>query len=228
MDDTEKNKGEKMVNPEQIKQAVIKGKYKEISKLVENTLKNGVKAMNILEEVLYPSMGTVGDKFSSGEYFIPDLILAAKAMQAAMDILKPYLVGKKTKQSGLVVMCTIEGDLHDVGKNLVNIMLEGSGFKVIDLGIDVKAQKFVEAVKKYKPQILGISGLLTTTLANVPKVLEALKKAGLREKVLVGVGGAPVTQDFVNRVGADLYAKDANQAAKVFTKAISKQRQSTQ
>ncbi len=214
-----------MVNIEQIKQTVIKGKYKDISKLIEDALKSNVKAMNILEEALYPGMGIVGDKFSSGEYFIPDLVLAAKTMQAATDVLKPYLIGKKIKQSGLVVMGTIEGDLHDIGKDLVDIMLEGSGFKVIDLEVDVKAQKFVEAVKKYKPQILGISGLLTTTLANVPKVLEALKKANLRDKVLVAIGGAPVTQDFVNRAGADLYAEDANKAVKVFTEAISKQKQ---
>lgn len=215
-----------MVNLEQIKQIVIKRKYKDISKLIEKALKNNVKAMNILEEALYPGMEIVGDKFSRGEYFIPDLVLAARVMQSAVDALKPYLADKKIKRSGLVVIGTIEGDLHDIGKNLVDIMLEGSGFKVIDLGVDVKAQKFVEAVKKYKPQILGISGLLTTTLANVPKVLEVLKKAGLREKVLVAVGGAPVTQDFVNRVGADLYAEDANQAVKVFTDAISKQKQS--
>jgi len=213
-----------MVDVEQIKQAIIKGRYKDISKLVEDALKNDVKPVNILEEALYPGMGTVGDKFSKGEYFIPDLVLAARAMQAAINVLKPYFVGKKLRQSGLVIIGTIEGDLHDIGKNLVKVMLEGSGYKVIDLGIDVKAERFVEAVKKYKPQILGISGLLTTTLANVPKVLEALKKSNLREKVLVAIGGAPVTQDFVNRVGADLYAVDANQAVEVFTEAISKQK----
>ena len=209
---------------DKIKQAVIEGKWKDIASLVGEAFKSDFEVQSILEQALYPAMNIVGDKFSSGEFFIPDMLLSAKAMQSAISVLKSRLKGRKLEIGARVVLGTVEGDLHDIGKNLVKVMLEGSGYQVIDLGVDTKAEEFVDALKKYQAEVLGVSGLLTTTLANVPKVLEALKEANLRDKVLVAVGGAPVTQDFVDRVGADLYGKDANIAVKVITRALAERR----
>ena len=209
---------------DKIKESVIEGKWKDIAVLVEEAFNHDFEAQSILEQALYPAMNIVGDKFSSGEFFIPDMLLSAKAMQSAISLLKPHLKGQKLEIGARVVLGTVEGDLHDIGKNLVKVMLEGSGYQVIDLGVDTKAEAFVDALKKYQAKVLGLSGLLTTTLANVPKVLEALKKANLRDKVLVAVGGAPVTQDFIDRVGADLYGKDANMAVKVITRALAERR----
>jgi len=209
---------------DKIKQTVIEGKWRDITSLVQEALKYDFEVPSILEQALYPAMSIVGDKFSSGEFFIPDMLLSAKAMQSAISVLKPHLKGRKLETGARVVLGTVEGDLHDIGKNLVRVMLEGSGYQVIDLGVDTKAEEFVDALKKYQAEILGLSGLLTITLANVPKILEALKKANLRDKVLIAVGGAPVTQDFVDRVGADLYGKDANIAVKVITRALAERK----
>ena len=209
---------------DRIKQTVIEGKWRDITSLAQEALKYDCEVPSILEQALYPAMSIVGDKFSSGEFFIPDMLLSAKAMQSAISVLKLHLKGRKLETGARVVLGTVVGDLHDIGKNLVRVMLEGSGYQVIDLGVDTKAEEFVDALKKYQAEVLGLSGLLTTTLANVPKVLEALKKANLRDKVLIAVGGAPVTQDFVDRVGADLYGKDANMAVKVITRALAERR----
>jgi len=209
---------------DKIKQTVIEGKWRDITTLAQEALKYDFEVPSILEQALYPAMSIVGDKFSSGEFFIPDMLLSAKAMQSAISVLKSHLKGRKLETGARVVLGTVVGDLHDIGKNLVRVMLEGSGYQVIDLGVDTKAEEFVDALKKYQAEVLGLSGLLTTTLANVPKVLEALKKANLRDKVLVVVGGAPVTQDFVDRVGADLYGKDANMAVKVISRALAERR----
>lgn len=209
---------------DKIKESVIEGKWRDIAGSVKEALKHDFEAQGILEQALYPAMSVVGDKFSSGEFFIPDMLLSAKTMQSAISVLKSRLKGRKLEIGARVVLGTVEGDLHDIGKNLVKVMLEGSGYQVIDLGVDTKAEGFVDALKKYQAEVLGLSGLLTTTLANVPKVLEALKEANLRDKVLVAVGGAPVTQDFVDRVGADLYGKDANMAVKVITRALAERK----
>lgn len=209
---------------DKIKESVIEGKWKDMASLVEEVFKSDFEAQSILEQALYPAMSMVGDKFSSGEFFIPDMLLSAKAMQSAISVLKPHLKGQKLEIGARVVLGTVEGDLHDIGKNLVKVMLEGSGYQVIDLGVDTKAEEFVDALNKYQAEVLGLSGLLTTTLANVPKVLESLKEANLRDKVLVAVGGAPVTEDFIDRVGADLYGKDANMAVKVITRALAERR----
>jgi 5-methyltetrahydrofolate--homocysteine methyltransferase len=152
---------------------------------------------------------------------MPDMLLAAKTMQAAMEDLKPLLKGDEAiVEKGTVVIGTVKGDLHDIGKNLVITMAEGQGFKVVDLGIDVDYSKFVDAVKEHDPQIVAFSGLLTTTLANIPEHIKALEDAGLRDKVSLAVGGAPVTRDFADRYGIEIYADDASSAAKEFLKIV--------
>lgn len=161
------------------------------------------------------AMAKVGALFEEGEYFVPELLVAARAMQGGMELLKPLLVAEDVEPIGKVVLGTVKGDLHDIGKNLVGMMLEGAGFEITDLGTDIEADKFVEAVKSTGAQILGMSALLTTTMSNMPSTIEALKQAGLRDSVKIMVGGAPVTQSFAEQIGADGYAPDASQAAKL-------------
>ena len=199
----------------------VKGEDYKIKSLIETALKNGINPLEIVKKALQPAMNEVGEKFSTGKFYIPDLLLASKTMHEAMIVLKPHLVGDKSLvEKGVVVLGTIKGDLHDIGKNLVATMLEGSGYKVVDLGVDVDYEKFVEAIKKYNPKVVGFSGLLTTTLANIPNQLKAIEDAGLRGKVMLAVGGAPVTKAFADRYGIELYADDAYQAAKVIDKVI--------
>ncbi len=201
--------------------ATIKGNYKDITELVREAISSGTAPHNIVNEALSPAMIEVGDKFGAGELYMPDMLLAAKAMQTAMGELRPLLKGKEAVlEKGTVVIGTVKGDLHDIGKNLVITMAEGQGFKIVDLGIDVDPIKFVDAVRQHNPQIVAFSGLLTTTLANIPEHIKALKDAGLRNKVVLAVGGAPVTRDFADRYGIEIYADDASGAAKEFVKAV--------
>jgi 5-methyltetrahydrofolate--homocysteine methyltransferase len=160
-------------------------------------------------------MTKVGELFEAGEKFVPEMLISARAMQSAMEILKPQLVDAGVESSGKVVIGTVAGDLHDIGKNLVSMMLEGAGFDIIDLGSDVSADQFIEAVQKNEPDIVGMSALLTTTMTSIGTTIEALKQAGLRDNVKIMIGGAPVTQDFADRVGADGFAPDAGSAARV-------------
>jgi corrinoid protein of di/trimethylamine methyltransferase len=204
-----------------IHQATLKGNYKDIAALVKDAIAGGTAPHSIVNDALSAAMIEVGDKFGSGELYMPDMLLAAKAMQTAMKELKPLLKGKEALlEKGTVVIGTVKGDLHDIGKNLVITMAEGQGFKVVDLGIDVDFDKFVDAVKEHKPQIVAFSGLLTTTLGNMPEHIKALEDAGLRDKVMLAVGGAPVTRDFADRYGIEIYADDASGAAKEFIKAV--------
>lgn len=204
-----------------IYQATLKGNYKDIAALVKDAIAGGTAPHSIVNDALSAAMIEVGDKFGSGELYMPDMLLAAKAMQTAMKELKPLLKGKEAMlEKGTVVIGTVKGDLHDIGKNLVITMAEGQGFKVVDLGIDVDFNKFVDAVKEHKPQIVAFSGLLTTTLGNMPEHIKALEDAGLRDKVMLAVGGAPVTRDFADRYGIEIYADDASGAAKEFIKAV--------
>jgi len=199
------------------------GNYKEMAALVERAVDEKVHPTDIVNKALSPAMIDVGDKFGSGELYMPDMLLAAKAMQTAMEILKPLLKGDEAiLEKGTVIIGTVKGDLHDIGKNLVVTMAEGQGFKVVDLGIDVDYKKFVDAVKEHSPQIVAFSGLLTTTLANIPEHIKALEDAGLRDKVVLAVGGAPVTRDFADRYGIEIYAGDASGAAKEFLKVVGK------
>jgi 5-methyltetrahydrofolate--homocysteine methyltransferase len=201
--------------------ATLTGNYKDMDSLVKKAVDERVHPGNIINKALSPAMIEVGDKFGSGELYMPDMLLAAKTMQTAMEILKPFLKDSDAViEKGTVVIGTVKGDLHDIGKNLVTTMAEGQGLKVIDLGIDVDFSVFVEAIKKYNPQIVAFSGLLTTTLANIPEHIKAIEEAGLREKVMLAVGGAPVTRDFADRYGIEIYADDASSAAKEFVKAL--------
>ena len=202
--------------------AVAAGNYKDITGLVLKAIDEGISLDKIINESLSAAMIDVGDKFGSGELYMPDMLLAAKAMKTAMDVIKPLLKGSEhIAEKGTVVIGTVKGDLHDIGKNLVITMAEGQGFKVIDLGIDVDYSVFVNAIKQYKPDIVAFSGLLTTTLANVPEHIKAIEDAGLRKRVTLAVGGAPVTQHFADMYGIEIYAPDASSAAKEFVKVVS-------
>ena len=202
--------------------AVAAGNYKDITGLVLKAIDEGISLDKIINESLSAAMIDVGDKFGSGELYMPDMLLAAKAMKTAMDVIKPLLKGSEhIAEKGTVVIGTVKGDMHDIGKNLVITMAEGQGFKVIDLGIDVDFSIFVDAIKQYKPDIVAFSGLLTTTLANIPEHIKAIEDAGLRKSVALAVGGAPVTQHFADMYGIEIYAPDASSAAKEFIKVVS-------
>lgn len=202
--------------------AVYSGEQSRIGDLVHRALdKKNYRPMDIINRAMTPAIREVGDEFSTGELFLPDLLLAAGTMQEAMNILTPLMEGKEERLSrGKVVIGTIKGDLHDIGKNLVIALLRGNGFEVVDLGIDNGPEAFVKAVKEHRPDVVGYSGLLSTTLGGMPEQMEALKKAGLRDRVITIVGGAPVTQEFAERNGVDLYGKDANEAVKVIERAF--------
>jgi len=201
-----------MLNLNHISEALQKGKADKVSELVRQALKENITPKKILEEGLIRGMSTIGEKFKKNEVYVPEVLIAARAMHAGMDVLKPKLIETGVKNIGKVVMGTVKGDLHDIGKNLVEMMLEGAGFEVIDLGTDVSTEKFVDAVKVYQPNVVGMSALLTTTMINMPEVIKALEAAGLRDKVKVMVGGAPITQNYANQIGADGCSPDAASA----------------
>ena len=202
------------MNLDELKQSVIKGDMKGTQDLVNQALNKGVEAGNILKDALIPAMDEVGNRFEKGDFFVPEMLIAARAMKAGIEILKPLLADSGVESAGKVVIGTVKGDLHDIGKNLVGLMLEGGGFEVIDLGTDVSGEKFIEAVKSQKPHILGMSALLTTTMTSAVDVIKSLEKEGLRSKVKVMFGGAPVTEGYVEQIGADGYAPDAAVAVK--------------
>jgi 5-methyltetrahydrofolate--homocysteine methyltransferase len=199
---------------EEIYQNVITGHAEGVAAGVQLALNAQCTPVEILDQSLIPAMTEIGHRFEYGECFVPEMLIAARAMQKGLAVLKPHLVEANAKPLGKVVLGTVRGDLHDIGKNLVGMMLEGTGFEVIDLGVDVQPERFVEAVRLHRPDFVGISALLTTTMSGISTVIEALNEAGLRHQVLVMVGGAPLTQEFANQVGADLYAPDAALAAK--------------
>ena len=188
---------------------IMEGDRVGIEALTKEATSKGVTAGTIIDEYLMPAMAEVGRLYEEGEYFIPEMLMSARAMQASMAILKPLIVGDEVKTVGRVVIGTVEGDLHDIGKTLVGMMLESAGFEVHDLGVDVKPEKFVAAVRNLKPRIVGMSAMLTTTMVAMERVIEALKEAGLRDKLIVMVGGAPLTAEFVASIGADGFAEDA-------------------
>lgn len=202
-----------MVNLDDISKALQGGDAEKVSELVRRALQEDIVPKKILEEGLIQGMSIIGEKFKKNEVYVPEVLIAARAMHAGMDVLKPKLTETGVKNIGKVVMGTVKGDLHDIGKNLVKMMLEGAGFEVIDLGVDVSEEKFVEAVKAHQPNIVGMSALLTTTMVNMPEVIKALEAAGLRDKVRVMVGGAPITQNYADQIGADGYSPDAASAA---------------
>ncbi|HSN75454.1 MAG TPA: corrinoid protein [Anaerolineae bacterium] len=194
--------------------AVLDGDAKGAAAAVEAALAAGESPQAILNDACIPAMAEVGALFEEGEKFVPEMLISARAMAAAMTILRPLLVAAGVKNVGKVVLGTVHGDLHDIGKNLVGMMLEGAGFEVIDLGTDVPPQKFVAAVQEHRPDILGMSALLTTTTKSMPLTLAARAEAGVRDQVKVIIGGAPITDDFAKKIGADGFAADAGSAAR--------------
>lgn len=195
--------------------AILSGNAKKTTATVEAALEAGIPADQILNEACIPAMDEVGRLFEMGEKFVPEMLIAARAMQTGVNLLKPHLQEGNVKSLGKVVVGTVAGDLHDIGKNLVAMMLEGAGFQVIDLGTDVSPQQFVEVVQEQKPDLVGMSALLTTTMSAISATLNALTEAGVRDQVKVIVGGAPVTQAYADSVGADAFAPDAGSAARV-------------
>ena len=201
---------------EDISTAVLNGKRKEVKKLVPQALEEGVDAKAILDDGLIKPMGIIGDKFSAGEVFVPEMLVAARAMSTGTEILKPHLVDEDAKPLGKAVIGTVKGDLHDIGKNLVRMMIEGKGLEVEDLGVDVAPEQFVDYIKANPDcHLVCMSALLTTTMPEMKNTVEAFKEAGLRDGVKIMIGGAPVTQAYADEIGADSYTDDAGQAANV-------------
>ncbi len=197
----------------EISEQLQKGKANEVKELAQKGLDEGLKAKQILEEGLMPGMSIIGDKFKKNEVYVPEVLIAARAMNAGIEVLKPHMSESDASNRGTVVLGTVKGDLHDIGKNLVKIMMEGKGLKVIDLGIDISPEKFVNAAKENNADIIACSALLTTTMTEMGNVVKAVEEAGLRDKLKIMVGGAPVTQSFCESIGADKYAPDAASAA---------------
>ena len=200
---------------ENIGNAVFKGKAKEVVTLVQEALAEGISAGEILEQGLLKGMGELGEKFKNNEVFVPEVLVAARALNKGTEIIKTKLLEEGVEPIGRAVICTVKGDLHDIGKNLVKMMMEGSGFEMIDLGVDIPEDQIVETVKVEKPQIVLLSALLTTTMNECEVVIKALEDAGIRDEVKVMVGGAPLTQTFADSIGADGYSPDAASAAEM-------------
>ena len=200
------------------------GHAPEVKDLVNEGLADGMDPEKLLYDALIPSLEEVGARFERGDFFVPEMLIAARAMQGALDILRPLLAETGAKQVGTYVMGTVKVDVHDIGKNLVNIMLEGAGFTVHDLGVNVAPEKFIEAIVEHKPDIVGFSAFLTTTMPMFKANINALEKAGIRDDVIVMVGGAPVTQQYADAVGADGYASDASTAVRLAKDLIERKR----
>jgi 5-methyltetrahydrofolate--homocysteine methyltransferase len=198
---------------EQIATAVIKGDLDEMEYLTEDALDEDLSAKEILDNGLMAGMNHVGAEFKVGNMFVPEVLRSAHAMQISMDILKPLLAQAGEKMVGKVLLGTVKGDLHDIGKNLVGMMCEGAGFEVKDLGKDISPESFVDAVKAFSPDVLGMSALLTTTMRSMESTIKVLEEAGIRDTVKIMIGGAPVTQAFSDQIGADGYASNAASAA---------------
>jgi 5-methyltetrahydrofolate--homocysteine methyltransferase len=192
--------------------AVVDGQHKVVQQKVQEALDAGMNAEVILNQGLVTAMSEVGRLFEEGEFFVPEMLVAARAMQSGLALLKPHLVDANVQSTGKVVMGTVKGDLHDIGKNLVSMMLEGAAFEIVDLGSDVSPEKFVEAVQTSGAPIVAMSALLTTTMPNMKTTIEALEAAGVRDKVKVIIGGAPITDAYAKQIGADGYASDASRA----------------
>ncbi|MGI6536783.1 MAG: cobalamin B12-binding domain-containing protein [Caldicoprobacterales bacterium] len=205
----------------EITEYVKTGNAKKVEELVKKAIDDGKDPGDILNNSLITGMSEIGILFKNNEVFIPEVLIAARAMKAGMAILKPLLIEKDVKPVGKVVLGTVKGDLHDIGKNLVGMMLEGAGFEVIDLGIDVSPEKFVEAARDNQADCVAMSALLTTTMPHMKDTIEAFEAAGLRENVKIMIGGAPITQSYADEIGADGYASDAASAAELAKNLIS-------
>lgn len=200
---------------EEIYNAVIAGKREDASEKVQQAITENLPPEDILKKALIAAMSEVGERFEKGEFYVPEMLVAARAMQSGMTLLKPLLVEADLQPTGKVVIGTVKGDLHDIGKNLVGMMLEGAGFEIIDLGTDVPPEKFAAAVRENSADIIGMSALLTTTMPEMENTLEALEDLSVRADVKVIIGGAPVTDSYAEKIGADGFASDASRAVKL-------------
>ncbi len=205
-------------------EATLVGNAPRVKELTELGLEEGIGPESLLYDSLIPSLEEVGARFERGDYFVPEMLIAARAMQGALNILRPLLAETGAKPIGTFLMGTVKGDVHDIGKNLVNIMLEGAGFTVIDLGVNVAPETFVANINEHEPDIVGFSAFLTTTMPMFKANINSIEKAGIRDKVIVMVGGAPVTQEYADAVGADGYAADASTAVRLAKDLIEKRR----
>jgi 5-methyltetrahydrofolate--homocysteine methyltransferase len=200
---------------ESIKNAVIGGKHAEIKGIVQQALDAGLDPNTIINDALIAAMDVVGKDFGSGKIFVPEMLVSAVTMKNGLEVVKPRLAGGQSQTRGTILMATVKGDLHDIGKNLVSMMLEGAGFKVMDLGVDLSVEKLIDQVTVLKPDILGLSALLTTTMPEMQKVISELRAQKLRDKVKVMVGGAPVDRVFSEKIGADGYGSNATEAVEL-------------
>jgi len=198
-----------------IKEMVVGGKFKDIEKQVQAAVDSGTDLNRLINEALISAMDTVGKQFSNGDIYVPEMLVSARTMKLGLNIIKPLLQSGEAEHRGTVAMGTVKGDLHDIGKNLVTMMMEGAGFKIIDLGVDVKIEDLIDTVKKEEVDVLGLSALLTTTMPEMQNVIEALEEAGLRNQVKVIVGGAPIDQGFADKIGADGFGADAVDAVQL-------------
>ncbi|MDR1692581.1 MAG: corrinoid protein [Oscillospiraceae bacterium] len=205
---------------DEISLALQQGKAKIVKELVEAALAEGIPAGEILENGLLAGMDIIAEKFKLNEVYVPEVLIAARAMSTGTAVLKPYLAESGAKSVGKAILGTVKGDLHDIGKNLVRMMFEGKGIEVVDLGVDVPPEKFVEAFREESPDIVALSALLTTTMGEMKNTVRAFSDAGLRDRVVIMVGGAPITNDFCESIGADIYAADAASAANAAKQAI--------
>jgi 5-methyltetrahydrofolate--homocysteine methyltransferase len=199
---------------EEIKNLVIAGKHREIQPAIQKVLNGGVDLDALISEMI-AGMDVVGQRFAKSEIFVPEMLVSAKTMQLGLSVLKPLLKDQGVAARGKVVLCTVKGDLHDIGKNLVGMMLEGAGFEVLDLGVDVTVEKVCDKISELSPNVLGLSALLTTTMPGMELVVQELKTKGLREKVKIMIGGAPIDSKFASEIGADAYGKDAAEAVQI-------------
>lgn len=211
-----------MVSMEEISGFLQKGRARNVKQLVEQALEEGIEPAEILNHGLLAGMGVIGEKFKNNEVFVPEVLIAARALNAGLEVLRPKLMESGVEAKGTAVIGTVKGDLHDIGKNIVRIMLEGHGIQVVDLGVDVAAEQFVEAALEHHAQLICCSALLTTTMGEMHRVVELVKERGLHDQIKVMVGGAPVTQSFCDAIGADAYAPDAASGADAAVKLLAK------
>jgi 5-methyltetrahydrofolate--homocysteine methyltransferase len=209
-----------MTNLHKLYDAVLTGDAKTAKLVTEQALAEGIEPLRLVQDQMMPAMAEVGRRFETNEYFVPELLISARAMKAALELLRPLLVASGTEPVGRVALGTVKGDLHDIGKNLVGAMLEGGGFEVLDLGVNVSPEQFIAAVKDKKANIVAMSALLTTTMPSMKTTIDALKQAGVRDQVKVLIGGAPITQKFASEIGADGYSESAAGAVAMALQAL--------
>ncbi|MCB8814447.1 cobalamin B12-binding domain-containing protein [Desulfosporosinus shakirovi] len=205
---------------EEISQNVITGQLDRVKQLTQQAIGAGNNPVEIINQGLIPGMSVVGARFKAGQMYVPEVLMSARAMNAGMDLVKPLILSEDIPSAGKVVLGTVKGDLHDIGKNLVGMMLESAGFTVINVGVDAGPEKFLQSIKEHQPGVIGMSALLTTTMLAMKDTIELLKEEGLRDKVKVMIGGAPISQDFADEIGADGFAPDAGSAADLCKKLL--------